>query len=150
MSEIFCKIKIKIRDYYPKLKIIPYNNYYCSISYNEHNLTIPLKNKENVIFESEPKKIVSDLDYNISLHSKEKKYLISKSFLIVPYIRIIQVIKMKTLKYEQQIRLLIERNIREKIFGYGISVGSIFLKFNIEIVGTKELNSNLVLYINYI
>ena len=148
MSEIFCKIKIKIRDYYPKLKIIPYNNYYCSISYNEHNLTIPLKNKENVIFESEPKKIVSDLDYNISLHSKEKKYLISKSFLIVPYIRIIQVIKMKTLKYEQQIRLLIERNIREKIFGYGISVGSIFLKFNIEIVGTKELNSNLVLYNN--
>ena len=55
---------------------------------------------------------------------------------------------MKTLKYEQQIRLLIERNIREKIFGYGISVGSIFLKFNIEIVGTKELNSNLVLYNN--
>ena len=145
MTESLCKIKIMLKDYYPKLKIIPYNDYFCLISYDNDKFSLPLKSKESNNFESEPKKINSDLIYNISLLSNEDKSLISSSNLVIPYIRIIQVIKMKTLKYEQQIRFFIEKDIKEKIFGPRISVGSIFLKFNIEIIGIKDLYSNLVL-----
>jgi hypothetical protein len=145
MSEILCKIKIKLKDYYPRLKIIPYHDYYCMISYDKDNLTLPLKNYGDFVFENVPKKISSDLIYNISLLSSKSKYLISKSNLVIAFNRLIQVIKMKNLKYEQQIRLFIEKDIKEKIFGPGISVGSIFLKFDIELIGTKDSNSNIFL-----
>ena len=145
MSEILCKIKIKLKDYYPRLKIIPYHDYYCLISYGQDNLTLPLKNYGDFVFENMPKKISSDLIYNISLLSSKSKYLISKSSLVIAFNRLIQIIKMKKLKYEQQIRLFIEKDIKEKIFGPGISVGSIFLKFDIELIGTKDSNSNIFL-----
>ena len=145
MTDFLCKIKIKIRDYYPKLKIIPFKEFFCLLSFKGDNFSIPLKNIETIFYESEPEKINSDLIYNVSLMNYENKYLISKSSLIIPYIRIIQVIKMKSLKYEQQIRLFLEKDIKEKIFGPGISVGSIFLKFIIEINVTKYINSNISL-----
>ena len=145
MTDFLCKIKIKIRDYYPKLKIIPFKDYYCLLSYNGNNLSIPLKNFETIFYENEPEIINSDLIYNISLMNYENKFLISKSNLIIPYIRIIQVIKMKKLKYEQQIRLFLEKDIKEKIFGPGVSVGSIFLKFIIELNATKNITSNIFL-----
>ena len=145
MTDFLCKIKIKIRDYFPKLKIIPFKDYYCLLSYNGNNLSIPLKNIETIFYENEPVKINSDLIYSISLMNYENKYLISKSSLIIPFMRIIQVLKMKTLKYEQQIRLFLEKDIKEKIFGPGISVGSIFLKFIVEINATKNIISNISL-----
>ena len=145
MTDIICKIKIKIKDYYPKLKIIPYYNYECLIYCQEQKIIIPLKNIENMFLEYEPENINSDLIYNISLITKDKRYLISKSSLTIAYNRIIQVIEMKTLKFEQQIKLLLENDIKEKIFGPGISVGSIFIKFIIEINSSKGINSNISL-----
>ena len=141
MSNGLCKIRIQIKDYYPKLKIIPYNEYDCIISFNEDKLSIPLKDIENTIFENEPQKINSDLVYNIDLIVHENNNLISNSVMTIPYIRFIQVVKMKTIKYEQQIKLLLGDQMKEKIFGPGIWVGSIFIKFIIEINGTKDLNS---------
>ena len=148
MNEIICKIKIKIKDYYPKLKIIPYYNYECLISCQKEQLIIPLKNAETMFFENEPENINSDLIYNISLISKDNKYIISKSLLIIPYIRIIQIFEMKTLKFEQQIKLILENDAKEKIFGPGISVGSIFIKFLIEINSSKSKKSNIILINN--
>ena len=141
MSESLCKIRIKIKDYYPKLKNIPYNEYDCIISFNEDQFTIPLKDIENTIFENEPKAIDSDLVYNLTLIIHENNNLISSSVLIIPYIRFVQVVKMKKIQYEQQIKLLLGEQMKEKIFGPGISVGSIFIKFMIEINGAKGLNS---------
>ena len=141
MSDGLCKIRIQIKDYYPKLKIIPYNEYDCLISFNEDKYSIPLKDIENKIFENEPKKINSDLVYNIALIVHENNNLISNSVMTIPYIRFIQVVKMKKIKYEQQIKLLLGDQMKEKIFGPGIFVGSIFIKFNIEINGAKGLNS---------
>ena len=150
MADVLCKIKIKIKDYYPKLKFIPYNNFDCIISYNKDTLTIPLKDIENNIFENEPEKINSDVVYNISLISHENKNLISTSQIIIPYIRFVQVIKIKEIKFEQQNKLILGNEMKEKIFGPGISVGSIFLKFSIEINGVKSLNSNILLNSNKI
>ena len=56
MSDGLCKIRIQIKDYYPKLKIIPYNEYDCLISFNEDKCSIPLKDIENKIFEMSLKK----------------------------------------------------------------------------------------------
>ena len=144
MNDISCKIKITIKDYYPKLKKIPYNDFVCLISYDNYNYNIPLNNIETIFSENEPEKINSDLIYNISLITNEDKSLISSSSLIIPYIRLIQIIKMKLIKYEQQIKFLLEDDIKEKYFGPGISVGSIFLKLSIEIIGIESEKSNIM------
>ena len=144
MNDISCKIKITIKDFYPRLKKIPYNDYNCLISYDNYIYNIPLKNIQTIFSENEPERINSDLVYNISLISNEDKSLISSSSLIIPYIRLIQIIKMKFIKYEQQIKFLFENDIKEKVFGPSISVGSIFLKLSIEIIGIKTENSNII------
>ena len=43
MNEISCKIKITIKDYYPKLKKIPYTDYNCVFSNNNYKYILPLK-----------------------------------------------------------------------------------------------------------
>lgn len=150
MTDILCKIKITIKDFYPKLKIIPYNDYDCIIAYNNNKFIIPLKNHETIFFDNEPEEINSDLSYNITLTSNENKYLISNASLTIPYIRLIQVIKIKKIKYEQQIKFLLENDIKDRIFGPGSSVGSIFLRFNIEINGVKSKKSNILITDNFI
>lgn len=150
MDDIICEIKIKIKEFYPKLKIIPYDNYDCVISYNDNKLNIPLKNIDKLFFKNELEKINSDLTYHIELINRENNYLISSSSFKIPYIRLAQVIKMKIMKYEQQIKLMLENDIKQNIFGPGISVGSIFLKFAIEIKALQTLNSNILLSNNII
>jgi len=150
MDDIICEIKIKIKEFYPKLKKIPYDDYDCVISYNDDKLTIPLKNIEKNIFKNEIEKIKSDLTYHIELINRENNYTISSSSFVIPYIRLTQVIKMKIIKYEQQIKLMLENDTKENIFGPGISVGSIFLKFAIEINAIHTSNSNILLSNNII
>ena len=150
MADKLCEIIIKIKDFYPKLKVIPYNDYDCIISFNEDKLIIPLKNIEKIFFKKEMKKINSDLIYNITLVSHENKSLICNSNLLIPYIRLKQVVKMKSIKYEQQVKLKLEDDIKRNFFGPGITVGSIFLKFIIKINAVKNLNSNNILENNTI
>ena len=145
MDDIICEIKIKIKDFFPKLKKIPYVNYDCVISYNDYKLTIPLKSIEKNFFKNEVEKINSDLTYNIELINRENNYSISSSSFVIPYIRLTQVIKMKIIKYEQQIKFMLENDTKENIFGPGVSVGSIFLKFAIEINAVQTLNSHIFL-----
>lgn len=38
---ITCKITIKIKDYFPKVDTIPYQNYICLFSYGEYEGQIP-------------------------------------------------------------------------------------------------------------
>ena len=150
MDDIIYEIKIKIKEFYPKLKKIPYDDYDCVISYNDYKLTIPLKNIEKNIFKNELEKIKSDLTYHIELINRENNYSISSSSFVIPYIRLTQVIKMKIIKYEQQIKFMLENDTKEIIFGPGISVGSIFLKFAIEINAVHTSNSNILLSNNII
>ena len=150
MDDIICEIKIKIKEFYPKLKIIPYDNYDCVISYNDDKLTIPLKNIEKNFFKNELENIKSDLTYHIELINRDNNYSISSSSFVIPYIRLSQVTKMKIIKYEQQIKLMLENDTKENIFGPGISVGSIFLKFAIEINAVHTSNTNIFLSNNII
>ena len=142
------KIGIILKDYFPKLKKIRLDNYDCIISNDKIRKNISLKEKENEVFNHKEKMVNSDLTYLISLIDNEHKSVISKSNLVIPYFRIKQLQNIKKIKYEQQIKMELNKEKREILFGNGVNVGSVFLKFiiDISISGLNNINSNILKY----
>ena len=54
---ITCKITIKIKDYFPKVDTIPYQNYICLFSYGEYEGQIPFLPDDSKQFEHQIKNI---------------------------------------------------------------------------------------------
>ena len=142
------KICIILKDYFPKLKKIRLDNYDCIISNDKIRKNISLKEKENEVFNHKEKMVNSDLTYLISLIDNEYKSVISKSNLVIPYFRIKQLQNIKKIKYEQQIKMELNKEKREILFGNGVNVGSVFLKFiiDISISDLNNINSNILKY----
>ena len=142
------KIGIILKDYFPKLKKIRLDNYDCIISNDKIRNNISLKEKENEVFNHKEKMVNSDLTYLISLIDNEYKSVISKSNLVIPYFRIKQLQNIKKIKYEQQIKMELNKEKREILFGNGVNVGSVFLKFiiDISISDLNNINSNILKY----
>ena len=142
------KIGIILKDYFPKLKKIRLDNYDCIISNDKIRKNISLKEKENEVFNHKEKMVNSDLTYLISLIDNEYKSVISKSNLVIPYFRIKQLQNIKKIKYEQQIKMELNKEKREILFGNGVNVGSVFLKFiiDISISDLNNINSNILKY----
>ena len=142
------KIGIILKDYFPKLKKIRLDNYDCIISNDKIRKNISLKEKENEVFNHKEKMVNSDLTYLISLIDNEYKSIISKSNLVIPYFRIKQLQNIKKIKYEQQIKMELNKEKREILFGNGVNVGSVFLKFiiDISISDLNNINSNILKY----
>ena len=142
------KICIILKDYFPKLKKIRLDNYDCIISNDKSRKNISLKEKENEVFNHKEKMVNSDLTYLISLIDNEYKSVISKSNLVIPYFRIKQLQNIKKIKYEQQIKMELNKEKREILFGNGVNVGSVFLKFiiDISISDLNNINSNILKY----
>ena len=142
------KIGIILKDYFPKLKKIRLDNYDCIISNDKIRKNISLKEKENEVFNHKEKMVNSDLTYLISLIDNEHKSVISKSNLVIPYFRIKQLQNIKKIKYEQQIKMELNKEKREILFGNGVNVGSVFLKFiiDISISDLNNINSNILKY----
>ena len=142
------KIGIILKDYFPKLKKIRLDNYDCIISNDKSRKNISLKEKENEVFNHKEKMVNSDLTYLISLIDNEYKSVISKSNLVIPYFRIKQLQNIKKIKYEQQIKMELNKEKREILFGNGVNVGSVFLKFiiDISISDLNNINSNILKY----
>ena len=127
------EIIIKINDYYPKLDKIPYHECDCIISNNNNESLIPLKSIKSNNFITKLKMIESDLIFSIRIVNHKNKLLICKSHLIISYIKILQLYKKKTIKYEQYLKLFLENNIINKICGPSFSLKNIFIKFMIKI-----------------
>ena len=142
------KIGIILKDYFPKLKKIRLDNYDCIISNDKIRKNISLKEKENKLFNHKEEMVNSDLTYLISLIDNEHKSVISKSNLVIPYFRIKQLQNIKKIKYEQQIKMELNKEKREILFGNGVNVGSVFLKFiiDISISDLNNINSNILKY----
>ena len=142
------KIGIILKDYFPKLKKIRLDNYDCIISNDKIRKNISLKEKENKLFNHKEEMVNSDLTYLISLIDNEYKSVISKSNLVIPYFRIKQLQNIKKIKYEQQIKMELNKEKREILFGNGVNVGSVFLKFiiDISISDLNNINSNILKY----
>ena len=146
MKDIQYKTNISIKDYFPKMKKIPYDKYNCEISHNKEKQIIPIKNKENQLIEFTTKEPKSNLTYIITLINTENNMIIGKSNLIIASFRLKQLKQSKRIKYEQQIKLALVKKMKESLFGPGINIGSIYLKLIIDISICFSINNNILLY----
>ena len=151
MKEYQYKINISIKDYFPKLKKIPYEKYNCIISDNKEKQIISLTNPENKLYQFITKATRKDLTYLIALINTENKKIIGKSNLIIASFRLKLLKDIKNIKYEQQIKLDLNKKIKQNLFGPRINIGNIYLKCIIEIVicinnNIDNIRSNLFMY----
>ena len=128
-----CKTTISIKDYFPKLKKIPYEQYNLIISNNKEEQIIPLKNPENKLYQLSSKLTQKDLTYLITLINSGNRMVIGKANLTIASFRLKQLKEIKKIKYEQQIKIGLNKIMKEKLFGPGINIGNIYIKLIIDI-----------------
>ena len=58
-----CTIIIKIKDYFPKIDTIPYQNFICLFTNGESEGQIPLISKETDVYKHQIKNIITDIKY---------------------------------------------------------------------------------------
>ena len=146
MKETQWKTNITIKEYFPKLKKIPYNEYNCIIIYNNEKQIIPLKNIDSISSQFSLNPIKKDLTYTITLINIENQMIIGESKLIIASLRLKQLKGINKIKYEQQIKIELNKKMKENLFGPGIKIGNIYLKFFIEISVFVNPNTNIFLY----
>ena len=146
MKETQWKTNITIKEYFPKLKKIPYNEYNCIIIYNKEKQIIPLKNIDSISSQFSLNPIKKDLTYTITLINIENQMIIGESKLIIASLRLKQLKGINKIKYEQQIKIELNKKMKENLFGPGIKIGNIYLKFFIEISVFINPNTNIFLY----
>ena len=146
MKETQWKTNITIKEYFPKLKKIPYNEYNCIIIYNKEKQIIPLKNIDSISSQFSLNPIKKDLTYTITLINIENQMIIGESKLIIASLRLKQLKGINKIKYEQQIKIELNKKMKENLFGPGIKIGNIYLKFFIEISVFVNPNTNIFLY----
>ena len=146
MKETQWKTNITIKEYFPKLKKIPYNEYNCIIIYNKEKQIIPLTNIDSISSQFSLNPIKKDLTYTITLINIENQMIIGESKLIIASLRLKQLKGINKIKYEQQIKIELNKKMKENLFGPGIKIGNIYLKFFIEISVFVNPNTNIFLY----
>ena len=149
MKDIQCKTNISLKDYFPKLKKIPYEQYNLIISNNKEKQIIPLKDPENKLFELTSKMTKKDLTYLITLIDSENNAVIGEAYLIVASFRLKKLKEIKKISFEQQVKIDLNKKMKENLFGPGINIGNIYLKLLIDIslcINTNNSNNNIFIY----
>ena len=138
-----CQITLKIKDFFPKIDSLVYNNYKCLISNGNNTSEIYLSNYKNELFNHLPKIINSDLFYKIKLIDCVNNSLIGGSELIVPYDIISQISLVNPIIYNDHLKLIIDQKTKRKIFGSLLPKKTIILSIIIEIkLITENINNN--------
>ena len=134
-------IVVKIKDYFPKIDYIPFYNYACIISCKNVFARIKLINKDIDLFESKVYVIDKcDMLFKIRLIDEMKhNFLIGVYNLIIPFQKLVQMIKTGSTLYQRQIKLNMNPKIR---------INSIYLDLLIEIFFDKKIQKTL--YQNYL
>ena len=149
MKDIQCKTNISLKDYFPKLKKIPYEQYNLIISNKKEKHTIPLKDPENKFFQLTSKMTKKDLTYLITLINSENNIIIGEANLIVASFRLKQLKEIKKISFEQQVKIDLNKKMKENLFGPGINIGNIYLKLIIDIsicINSNDINNNIFIY----
>ena len=149
MKDIQCKTNISLKDYFPKLKKIPYEQYNLIISNNKEKQIIPLKDPENKLFELSSKMTKKDLTYLITLIDSENNTIIGDANLSIASFRLKQLKEIKKISFEQQVKIDLNKKMKENLFGPGINIGNIYLKLLIDIslcINTNNSNNNIFIY----
>ena len=122
-----CIITLKIKDYFPKIETIPYENFVCLFTYEDFFGKIPLIEKSNNICKHEIPTISSDIKYNIHILEYNESSLIGICEIVIPFIKIRRIKAPGTMVQEQKIKLIIDVNTKRKLFGKLINSGDIYL-----------------------
>ena len=128
-----CTIIIKIKDYFPKLDTIPYQNFICLFTNGESEGQIPLISKDTETYKHQIKNIISDVKYKIHVLDYNDMSLIGMCEMMISYDIISQISPPNGFIQEQQKRLLMDTNTKRKLFGTVINMGDIYLNIYSEI-----------------
>ena len=130
---ITCKITIKIKDYYPKIETIPYENYICLFTYGEYEGQIPFLPDDSKIIQHQIKNITSDIKYKVHILDYNDMTLIGMCEMTISYQIINQIFPPNGFIQEQQKKLLIDLNTKRKLFGTIVNIGDIYLNIYAEV-----------------
>ena len=123
------RIKVKINDYFSKIDAIPYDNYICVITCNNCYSVIKLTEHKHQIFQHTLKLVKNmDLLFNLKLiNYVDNNTLVGMYDLIIPYSKINQISQRNKSVFKQQVKLIMNSNVKIKLFDYLMTIPDIFL-----------------------
>ena len=129
------RITIKINDYFPKIDAIPFDNYICEITCNNLSSKIKLTEYKYQYFQNIFKlQKNTDLLFNIKLiNYLENNTLIGIYDLLLPSTKVNQTLQRKKSYYQQQVKLIMNSNVKIKLFGTMMNITSIYLDLIFEL-----------------
>ena len=130
---ITCKITIKIKDYFPKVNTIPYENYICLFTCGEYEGQIPFLPDDTKIIQHQIKNITSDIKYKVHILDYNDMSLIGMCEMTISYKIINQISPPNGFIQEQQKKLLIDLKTKRKLFGTIVNIGDIYLNIYAEV-----------------
>ena len=136
-----CSIIIKIKDYFPKIDSIPYQNFICLFTNGESEGQIPLISKENEAYKHQIKNVLSDIKYKIHVLDYNDMSLIGMCEMVISYDIISQINPPNGFMQEQQKKLLMDTNTKRKLFGTVLNMGDIYLNIYSEIYLSETKNN---------
>ena len=152
--KLLLSITITLKDYIPKDKYIPFENYLCIISHNNFNGKIHLSNLQNQNFIKHKIELCdeSNIVYNLHMLDSLKSSLIGIYQIIINFDKIKNLNINDTLTQEESAKLIIDPKTKRKIFDKIMNMGDIYLNLSIEIKvldkkyysSGNKINSNLI------
>ena len=131
----YYRFKVKINDYFPKIDAIPFDYYICVISCDNASSKIKLSEYKYQYFQHAFKLTKNtDLLFNFKLiNYLDANTLVGIYDLLIPYTKINQIIQRDSSYYQQQIKLIMNSNVKIKLFGTMMNITSIYLDLIFEI-----------------
>ena len=135
------RVKIKISDYFPKIDAIPYDDFICLVTCNNYYSRIKLTEHGNQLLKFDLKILRNtDLLFNIKLiNYLDNNKLVGMYNLIIPYNKVNQILQRETSLYKQQIKLIMNSNVKIKLFGIKMNITNIYLDLIFQISAIKEI-----------
>ena len=128
-----CEITFKIKDYFPKIDTIPFEEYVCIFIKGDFNEKISLIEKDFNTCKHQINNVNSDLKYKIHIVNLNDSSLIGICEIVIPYAIISQIDTPGTFIKEQQLKLFIDLKTKRKLFGTLLSTGDIYLYLAAEV-----------------
>ena len=139
-----CSIIIKIKDYFPKIDSIPYQNFICLFTNGENEGQIPLISKDDETYKHQMKNVLSDIKYKIHVLDYNDMSLIGMCEMVISYDILSQIAPPNGFIQEQQKKLLMDTNTKRKLFGTVLNMGDIYLNIYSEIYLLEtKINNNI-------
>jgi hypothetical protein len=139
-----CTIIIKIKDYFPKVDTIPYQNFICLFTCGENEGQLPLLSQEKDYFQHEITNVISDIKYKVHVLDFNDMSLIGMCEMTIPYKIINQIKPPNGFIQEQQKKILIDVNTKRKLFGTVLNMGDIYINIYSELYLSEKNNKILV------